>query len=263
MKKLIFCLLSAIIAFTVSDLSAQTRKSTTGTRKTTTTTKKSTTAPAAVKADISGTKYIGMASGAGQPIDLWFSLNFAEADVNLSFAGQLNCDSKYTATKSAGAINVSIQVNEKITAKLKSTDKGSSMEGTLNLNGTPFKLWLVKIPAELKQDDLSGETLENTFASTDGYTALVKIAQNGGTLCVPADFTADPVSKTWKLQFDNEPIQKMFGNSSGTYSVSDTTINLEDSTGKKIVGKSYDNGKYLELPMGTVQGMTLTLILVR
>lgn len=251
------CLLSAFIMLSVSDLSAQTRK-TTGARKTTSATKKP-----AVKANISGTKYIGMASFPGQPIDLWVSVDFAEADANMSLAGSYSFDGKYTATTTGATMNVSIPFNEKIKAKLKSSDKGGSMEGTLSMNGTAVKLWMVKIPSQLKQDDLSGENLEKVFSASDGYTALVKIQQGDGLLCVPADFTVDAGSKNWQMKFDNAAIQKMFGTSQGSYSVSGTDINMTDSAGLEIICKSYDNGNYLEAPMGSAQGMTLTLILIR
>lgn len=261
MKKLIICLLTAVMAFSVTDLSAQTRK-TTGTRKTTTTKKKTT--PAATKVDLKDSRYIGMGSLPGQPIDSWIEINFGEGgEGSLVFAGAYTFDSKYTATSSAGTMNVSMPINASSNVTLKSKDKGASMEGNFVINGKAMKLWLVKVPAKLSQDELAGEALENIFSSTDGYTALVKIKQGDGLLCVPADFSTDPAAKTWKMSFDNNAIQNIFGTSQGTYSVSEKDIKLVDSNGEQRTGISYDNGNYIEIPMGSARNMTLTLILIR
>lgn len=240
LKKIIVCLIGLFATISASDLSAQN-----------------------AGASIDGSKYIGMASISGQPIDLWIEFNFSDATANMSMAGSYSFDGKYTVTSTGGTINVAIPFNEKIKANLKSADKGASMEGTLSLNGTPVKLWVVKIPSEHKPDEFSGEALDEVFSSPDGYTALVKIQQGDGLLCVPADFSADASSKHWEMKFDNKAMQDMFGTSQGSYSISGTDINLEDSAGMTTTGKSYDNGNYVEIPMGSAKGMTLTTILIR
>lgn len=262
LKSFFVCLLSLFIALAASDVQAQTRKSTTKSCKTTSTSTKK-AAPTATKANIADTKYIGLGSASGQPIDFWIEFNFEATEATMSMAGAYSFDGKYNATTTGKTINVSIPFNEKIKANLKSTDNGSSMEGILNLNGNSVKLWLVKIPQTLTEDNLSSDELEKIFSNSDGYTSLVKIRQGDGLLCVPSDFSTDPNSKTWSMRFDNSYMQKMFNKFEGTYSVSGSNIELVFSSGLKKIVKSYDNGNYIEVPLGSSHGMTFTLILIR
>ena len=49
----------------------------------------------------------------------------------------------------------------------------------------------------------------------------------------------------------------------GSYSVDGSEIVMTDSTGKTVRGSICDDGYYLKIPMGSAQGITLTLVLIK
>lgn len=49
----------------------------------------------------------------------------------------------------------------------------------------------------------------------------------------------------------------------GSYQVNDSDLVMTDASGNTVTGKIYDEGYYINVPMGTAQGIELSLILIR
>lgn len=214
-------------------------------------------------ATLAGKHYEGIGKVAGQAIDFWVTIDFDDEDAEYKVAGAFNISGAYTVSKTAAATTVSVKSPGGKTNTLKSTDGGSSFEGSVTLNGKVVKLWVLEVPASHKACDLPAAELTNVIASTEGYTSFIRVnLPNGAQMCVTSDFKFN-ADGTYTLTCDTPAIQKIFGNMKGTFKVSGSEITLTDATGKIVTGKVYDNGIYISIPFGTAQGMTLSMVLIR
>lgn len=140
-------------------------------------------------ATLAGKHYEGIGKVAGQAIDFWVTIDFDDEDAEYKVAGAFNISGAYTVSKTAAATTVSVKSPGGKTNTLKSTDGGSSFEGSVTLNGKVVKLWVLEVPASHKACDLPAAELTNVIASTEGYTSFIRVnLPNGAQMCVTSDF---------------------------------------------------------------------------
>lgn len=216
----------------------------------------------AVKLD--GSMYQGITKVPGSPVDMWTTVEFTATDMNLNLANMVKFSGNITSKEVDGKLTVTgtLQPGDgKIT--LNSSDGGSSFEGKYSLNGTLVTTWLLNVPCELTPATQSTQELAEIVGSSDGYTSFLLIEMQGNTCCATADFSFNNADGTWKMICDSETIQKLLGNMQGTYSIDGSNIYFTDSAGVKASGTIYEDGNYIKSPLGSAQGMIITLLLIR
>ncbi len=258
-------MLMGALLMPATEIAAQSRKG--AARKTTATTKKTTaqksqTAPAkAVSLD--GNYYEGIIKMAGQPMDLFSTLKFDASNMELNFAGMADFPATYKATEAAGKMSVKLSSNA-FSGTFSSKDKGSSLEGTIAMNGQQLKCWFVKVDENHKIPEATDAELLKIVSDPAGYTAFIIGDQNGQKVCFSADMVLNKAAGTYSVTLDNAMAQQLFSNMKGNYSVSDKKLVLEDNNGSQTIsGKIYDNGTYIVLPMGSARGMDFSLLMIR
>lgn len=211
-----------------------------------------------------GNHYEGIAKLAGQPIDFWTVTNMDDEDIQINLGEAFKFMAGYTAKTVGQTTTLTLKAPGGGTGSLKTADNGESLEGSISINGQSFKLWLLKVPKKKAASTLSADELAATVGSPDGYTAFVRVSMpNGGKMSATSDFSLNAGSKTFKMTCDSPAMQKIFGTMQGSYSIEGDKIVMHDSAGKTVTGTIYNDGTYIEVPMGSAQGMTLDLILIR
>ena len=239
-----------------SDTLSQTRKG--GTRTTA-----KTTATATKTIDLNGNFYEGLIKMPGQPMDVFGSLSLSTSDATLNFPGAAEFAGTYKATETAGKMAVNL-TSEYFNGILASQDKGSSLDGTLKMNGQQLKVWFVKVNPNHSVPELGDSELATIIGNPDGYTAFIIGEQGGQKACFPADMILNGADNTFAMTFDNATVQRIFSNLQGQYTVTDKQLEIiTDSKGIKLSGKIYDDGTYISIPMGSKEGIKFTMLLIR
>lgn len=220
------------------------------------------TASAAV--NLNGKHYQGIGKIKGQPIDFWVDMNFDDTDIEFDVSKAFNFGAAYTAKTVGKKVTVTAKIPGSTPAILTSTDGGETFQGKISLNKQPVDLWVLSIPANLKASDKPAAELEAVVGDADGYTAFVLVGlPQGQTMCATSEFAFNGADKTFKMTCDSPAIQKIFSTMQGTYKVEGSELTMTDSTGKTVTGTIYDDGYYLKVPLGSAQGISLTLILIK
>lgn len=213
--------------------------------------------------NLNGARYVGQAKLAGQPIDFWTVMTCDDEDADINIAGAFSLSGEYTFTQGTNAtLKINLYGKPYI---LKSTDGGSSFTGSITYQGKKFDLWILKVPSEMTPASETTDQLEKIVSSSDGYTVFLSLTQNGAKMCVPADAAFNAGSKSLSVTFDNATFQKMFGNlQKCSYSIQGNKITLTEAASRfNQTGTIYDSGNYIEIPLGSAQGMQLSLIFIR
>lgn len=214
--------------------------------------------------ELDGSKYQGITKIPDSPLDMWTTVDFTATDMSLNLANAAKFSSKITSKDTAGKLTVTGTLepgNGSFT--LTSSDNGASFEGKYSLNGNTVTTWLLCVPSELTPATQPTQELAEIVGSSDGYTSFLLIEMQGNTCCATADVSFNKEEGTWKMICDSQIVQKILGNMQGSYSLDGSNIYMKDSTGKNASGTIYDNGKYIKVPIGSAQGMALTLVLIR
>lgn len=219
----------------------------------------------AYAADIyKGSHYQGIGKVKGQPIDLWMDLVVDDGDLDFNMANAVKCTAEYTISGQG--------VNPIMTVKLpgignvpfKTTDGGQTLTGKMTRMGQTIDVWLLKIPATLAPSSLPTEELDAIVGNPDGYTAFVIVEMpNGQKMCATSDFVLSADDHSFKMTCDLPSLQNIFGKMQGSYKVAEGSLTMTDAGGVTKSGKIFDNGNYITIPMGSSQGMTLSLVLIR
>lgn len=264
-KILASMMLAGTVALCANPVNAQTRKATTVKSSSTGTATKKSVSKSATGATVSlaDSYYEGIMKIAGQPMDLYISVKLTSAtEGSLNMGGMGEMPITYSATKSGGKMSVKLS-NKAISSSLTSKDKGSSLEGTLSLPSAKAEVWLVKVNETHTAPTVSDEELTTIVGSPDGYTAFVIGEQKGQKVCFTADCVLKGTDNTWAVTFDNATAQNIFGNMQGTYSIENGKLLAEDSAGKTSTADIYDDGTYIIFPLGSGNGFTFNMVLVR
>lgn len=208
-----------------------------------------------------GAHFQGIGKVAGKPMDYWVDIEMDDEEADISIGELYRFTGVYTASGTTARPAFTVNIPRVGKVLFQSDDKGESYTGTVKHNNETIQLWFLKVPRKLKASQLPDNELYDIISSPDGYTCFAQLETRGTLLCVTSDFSFDDGS--FQMMCDSAEIQKMFSNFKGTYSVEGGSLNLVASTGTKMNGKIYDNGKYLEIPVGSKGGMTLKLILIR
>lgn len=215
-------------------------------------------------ADLNGKHYQGLAKIKGQPIDCWVDMNFDDTNIAFNVAEAFNFNAGYTLKAVGDKLTVTAKIPGGQATTLTSADGGSTFTGKISLNGQPVELWMLNVPASITPSTKPASELETVIGNADGYTAFVQIGLgNGQLMCATSDFAFNGTDKTFKMTCDTPALQQIFSTMHGTYSVDGSQIVMTDSTGKTVKGSICDDGYYLKIPMGSAQGITLTLILIK
>lgn len=214
----------------------------------------------AAPANLKGCKYVGIAKVNGSPIDFWVSVEFDTQDAEVNVGNAYNFFALYTASGDSNTITIDVPGSPKCI--LKSQDKGESCQGTLTINGNSMKLWLLKIPRKLKIAEVETEELRKIVSSPEGYTSFVQLSKGGGLFCVTSDFFFHK-DGLFEISCDSPSLQQIFENMRGRFDIEGSQVNLNLNSGASITGTIYDNGNYISIPVGTKDGMDMTVILIR
>lgn len=211
-----------------------------------------------------GSHYQGIGKIKGQPVDVWIDMVVDDGDLDFNMANSINCTAEYTVSGQGANPTLTIKMPGSGSVPLKTTDGGLSLTGKLTRMGQQIDLWLLKIPTKLTASSLPDEKLDAIVGSSDGYTAFVIVDMpDGQKMCVTSDFSLSSGDHSFKLVCDSPAMQKIFSKCYGSYKVVDGGLVLTDATGVTTSGKILDDGTYITVPMGSAQGMKLTLILIR
>ncbi len=211
-----------------------------------------------------GTHYQGIGKVKGQPIDLWVDMVFDDGDLEFNMANVINCTVEYSVSGQGANPLLNVKLPGIGNVPLKTTDGGQSLMGKFTRMGQQIDLWLLKVPVQLTPSTLSADELDAIVGSPDGYTAFVKVEMpNEQVMCATSDFVLSAGEHSFSMTCDSPAMQKIFDKMQGTYKVADGSLILTDAGGVTKSGKIFDNGNYISIPMGSGQGMTLTLVLIR
>lgn len=220
--------------------------------------------PASAAANLDGWRYQGIAKIKGQPIDCWVDMRLDDTDIDFNVAEMFKFGAEYTVTSAGDKMTVSAKVPGSQAATFSSTDAGSSLQGKVTLNGQMFDMWVLKVPAEPKASSKPAEELAAVVGAPDGYTSFVLVGLPGGQLMsATSDFVLDAADNTFKMTCDTPTVQQIFSNMHGSYRVEGSELVLTDSTGKTVRGNICDDGYYITVPIGSAQGISLSLVLIR
>lgn len=212
----------------------------------------------AAATSVAGSKYIGIGKIKGSPMDLYIELIFSDAEATLNISGtDLNIPYK-TVTTGEKTKYVLAKDGVLTLGSVTPSADGGSLEGAIEISGTKMDLWLLKIPSDLVQVQMSDEELAKVFESKDGYTLLFKITQKEGTSCLVGDFSVDPATKRYFFKSDVAKVNQVFKMFEGKYNISDGHITLIAGTGNNTVTlplKCYDNGLYITCAGDTLTGV--------
>ena len=206
-------------------------------------------------------QYVGIGKIDGAPLDFWTTLEFDDEDGEVNIGNVYKFLAAYNKSESAGNINVTLTVPGNKKCVLKSTDGGESFQGVMPLNKT-INLWLLKVPSKLKVADGTSEDLYQTVSSPDGYTSFVQLRKGGGVFSVTSEFLFAE-DNYFSIICDTPSLQEIFTNIRGTYSVEDDKLILKLVTGNTLTGTIYNDGNYITIPVGSKDGMEMTIILIR
>lgn len=211
-----------------------------------------------------GSRYQGIGKIKGQPIDTWVNMTVDDGDLEFNMANAFDFAAEYTLSGQGNNAVMKVKMPGSGVVALTSTDGGSTITGSFNRMGQQIDLWLLRIPAKLTASTLPDSQLDGIVGSPDGYTAFVTISlPNGQEMCATSEFLLSSADHSFKMTCDSPTVQKIFGTMQGSYKVEDHRLMLTDTTGKSVSGEICDDGNYIKLPMGTAQGITLNLVLIR
>lgn len=218
----------------------------------------------AAPSPLNGKHYQGIGKIKGQPIDCWVDLLFDDSDVEINVSDTYRFAASYTAKTVGNKTTVSAKIPGSPAATFTSTDGSSTLQGKLTLNGQAIDIWVLSVPAKLKQADKPAAELEKVVGDPDGYTAFVLIGlPNGQKMCATSDFVFNAADKSFNMTCDSPSIQKIFSTMHGSYRVDGNELVMTDATGKTVRGTLYDDGYYIKVPMGSASGITLSLVLIK
>ncbi|MBD5232449.1 MAG: hypothetical protein HDS66_09930 [Bacteroidales bacterium] len=211
-----------------------------------------------------GCRYQGIGKIQGQPIDAWVNMTVDDGDLEFNMANTFDFAAEYTVSGTGDNATMSVKMPGSGTVPLKTADGGSSITGSFTRLGQKIDLWLLRIPTQLTPSTLPASELDGIVGSSDGYTSFVTIKlPNGQEMCATSDFILSAADHSFKMTCDSPAMQKIFGTMQGSYQVNGSNLVLTDATGKTSSGEICDNGNYIKIPMGSAQGMTLNLVLIR
>lgn len=219
---------------------------------------------ASAAVDLNGKHYQGIGKIKGQPIDCWVDMNFDDTDIEFDVAKSFNFGAGYTAKALGDKVTVTAKVPGSAPAVLTSTDGGSSFQGKVSLNGQAIDLWVLSVPASIEPSDKPAADLEAVIGAPDGYTAFVLVGlPDGQLMCATSEFAFNGADKTFRMTCDAPSLQKIFSTMQGSYKIEGSNLVMTDSKGNTTTGTICDDGYYLKVPMGSAQGITLTLIMIK
>ncbi len=211
-----------------------------------------------------GCRYQGIGKISGQAVDAWVNMTIDDGDLDFNMSNTYDFSAEYTASGSGNNATLNVNMPGCGVVPLKTTDGGSTLTGKFIRMGQKIDLWLLRIPSKLIPSSLPESELDGIVGSSDGYTSFVTIKlPNGQEMCATSDFELSSADHTFKMTCDSPSVQKIFGSMHGTYEIVGHNLTLTDSKGMTATGEICDNGKYIKLPMGSNQGVTLTLVLIR
>lgn len=211
-----------------------------------------------------GTRYQGIGKIKGQPIDAWVNMTIDDGDLEFNMANSFEFAAEYTSTGQGQTGTMTVKMPGSGTVPLKTTDGGATLTGSFTRLDQKIELWLLRIPMQLTASTLPTAELDEIVGSSDGYTAFVTVAlPNGQEMCATSEFTLSQGDHSFKMICDSPAVQKIFGTMHGSYKVDGNNLVLTDSTGKTAQGAICDDGNYIKIPMGSAQGTTLNLVLIR
>lgn len=218
----------------------------------------------AAPATLDGKHYQGIAKIPGQPIDCWVDLECDATDFDFNVAETFKFSAGYMATATGDNMNIKVTVPGGAVTTFTSSDAGSSLEGKITLNGQALSVWVLQVPSTLTPSAKTGAELDAVVGSSDGYTAFVRIGlPNGQLMCATSEFALNSADHTFSMTCDSPTISQIFGKMHGSYQVNGSDLVMTDASGNTVTGKIYDEGYYINVPMGTAQGIELSLILIR
>ena len=251
MKKAKFIgLLALCFALAAAPCQAQTKKSASTSKSTTTTTKRtSTTSSSGTAFKVEGKTYGGIIKiDPNSPIYLWCTMSFGDNNaVEVDLAGN---DLKSTY-KFASSANTSLSItlpNGNLFGTFTSKDKGLTLNGKTMNNSTS---WFVKWPKKFVE--YSGDKAEITeyLTEKDGYTCFYLFEANNGTT-LAAECSLTFTDDTFSMHFDTAEMQKLFSDSTGTWSLDGDKITMTDQKGREITGTVYNNGNFIRFGLGSM-----------
>lgn len=211
-----------------------------------------------------GARYQGIGKIKGQPIDAWVNMTVDDGDLEFNMANSFEFAAEYTVTGQGQTGTMSVKMPGSGTVPLKTTDGGATLTGKFTRLGQQIDLWLLRIPSQLTPSTLPSAKLDEIVGGSDGYTAFVTVAlPNGQEMCATSEFYLSSADHSFKMICDSPAVQKIFGTMYGSFKVDGNNLVLTDSTGTTAQGAICDDGNYIKIPMGSAQGITLNLILIR
>lgn len=207
--------------------------------------------------------YEGIAKLPGNPLDYWVTLELDDEDAEYNIGNIYNFMGAYTSTGSGSKATLSIKVPGSPNSILKTTDGGLSLEGSVQTTGKQMAVWVLQIPGKLKKAQQTDDELFSILSSPDGYTSFMRLEKQGALFSVTSEFSFTPQG-SFSLQCDAPSVQDMFSNlESGSFSIDEGQVKLTTKNGVSLTGTIYDNGNYIMIPIGSKDGMGMTLILIR
>lgn len=211
--------------------------------------------------DLNRAHYVGIGKIDGAPLDFWITVEFDNEDGDINIGNVYKFLAAYNQTTANNTLSVTLTVPGNKKCVLKSTDGGESFQGVMPLNKT-INLWLLKVPSKLKVAEGTSEDLYQTVSSPDGYTSFVQLRKGGGVFSVTSEFLFAE-DNYFSIVCDTPSLQEMFANIRGSYSVEDNKLILKLVTGNTLTGTIYNDGTYITIPVGSKDGMEMTIVLIR
>lgn len=211
-----------------------------------------------------GSRYQGIGKIKGQPIDAWVNITVDNGDLEFNMANTFKFAAEYTLSGTGTQSIMNVKMPGSGVVALTSTDGGSTLTGSFTRLGQHIDLWLLRIPTNLTVSTLPDSELDGIVGSADGYTAFVTIGlPDGKEMCSTSEFMLSAADHSFKMVCDSPSMQKIFNKMYGTYKVEDHKLTLTDASGKTVSGEICDDGNYIRIHLGSAQGMTLNLVLIR
>ncbi|MBD5189287.1 MAG: hypothetical protein HDS95_03310 [Bacteroidales bacterium] len=211
-----------------------------------------------------GSRYQGIGKIKGQAIDAWVNMTVDDGDLEFNMANSFDFAAEYTVSGTGDNATMNVKMPGSGVVPLKTTDGGASITGSFTRLDQKIDLWLLRIPNQLTPSTLPSSELDGIVGSSDGYTSFITIKlPNGQEMCSTSEFSLSAADHSFKMICDSPALQKIFGTMQGSYQVNGNVLSLTDAAGKTVTGEICDNGNYIKLPIGSAQGMTLNLVLIR
>lgn len=219
---------------------------------------------------MTGKHYQGIAKNTdGSPVEFWVDLEFDDEDASVSIGEAYSFIAPYKISGTDKKTIISTRLPGFGTPlNFVTTDGGESLTAEFDVPDEKRKaklnLWVLKVPRKLKKTTSPYEETLNTITDKDGYTCFIKINRGELEYCVTADAFFNS-GGGFSVEQDGKMLSAMFSDKlTGTFKVDGADISLSLS-GSTYKGTIYDEGNYIQVPLGQWESSTgsVTLILIK